>query len=186
VGPTYLLKEALGKLDARGPFVNLSDGGHLENLAIYELLRRRCKWIFAVDADEDPAMSFACLNDLLRYARIDLGIDIRIDLDPLRLRADGCTGDHLVVGTIDYGGGETGSLVFLKASMTGDEPEAVREYRARNPAFPQEPSSDQFFSESQFEAYRALGEHIAAAMLGSTQSYPWSAPRVTRAAAASS
>jgi hypothetical protein len=161
LGPAALLKEAFGRLDARGAYVNVSDGGQIENLGVYELLRRRCRWILAVDASQDATMSCGCLADVLRYARIDLGITIDIDVDPLRAGSNGCTAAHWVVGRIDYGGGETGRLVYLKLSMTGDEPESVREYRSRYPAFPQQSSANQFFTEDQFEAYRALGEHIA-------------------------
>ena len=58
--------------------MNLSDGGQIENLGIYELLKRRCRWIIAVDADEDPEMTCGCLASVLRYARIELGITIDI------------------------------------------------------------------------------------------------------------
>jgi hypothetical protein len=156
-----LSPRALGRLDARGMYVNLSDGGQIENLGVYELLRRRCRWILAVDASGDPTMSCGGLADVLRYARLDLGMTIDIDVDPLRPGSDGCSAAHWVVGRIDYGGGESGRLVYLKLSMTGDEPESVREYRSRYPAFPQQSSANQFFTEDQFEAYRALGDHIA-------------------------
>jgi hypothetical protein len=161
LGPIALVKEAFGMLDARGTYVNLSDGGQIENLGIYELLKRRCRWIIAVDAGADPDMSCGSLADVLRYARIDLGITIDIQLDPLRPAPSGLSAEHWVVGTIDYGGGDAGRLIYLKLSMTGDEPEAIREYRSRFPAFPQQSSANQFYTEEQFEAYRALGEHIA-------------------------
>ncbi len=160
-GPRSLAREALGQLDARGAFVNLSDGGHIENLGVYELLRRRCHTIIAVDASEDPAMTFDGFVTLQRYARIDLGIEIRIDLDPLRLNEAGHSTAHGVVGEIDYGGGRTGTLIYLKSSVMGNEPESIRAYRAANPTFPQESSDNQFFTEAQFEAYRALGELMA-------------------------
>ena len=51
--------------------------------------------------------------------------------------------------------------MYLKSSYTGDEDEVIVEYRHRNPAFPHESTADQFFDENQFEAYRALGQHIA-------------------------
>lgn len=44
--------------------------------------------------------------------------------------------------------------------MTGDEDSDVLQYKAQNPAFPHESTGDQFFNESQFESYRALGNHI--------------------------
>jgi len=180
VGPVYLLKEAWGLLDASGPFVNVSDGGHLENLGLYELLRRRCRWIIAVDASEDPAMECGCLMDALRYARIDLGITISVDVDDLHLQAGAAppplSRGHWATATIDYGGGQVGHLVYVKSSMTGDEPATIVDYRNGSPTFPQESSDNQFFSEKQFEAYRALGEHIAGRLLASKMPFDWPAP----------
>lgn len=49
--------------------------------------------------------------------------------------------------------------MYIKPALTGDEPLDVRGYAASSPAFPQESTADQYFSESQFESYRALGEH---------------------------
>ena len=57
--------------------------------------------------------------------------------------------------------------------MSGDEPEAIRQYRQMSPTFPQESSSNQSYTERQFEAYRALGEHIAAAMLAKDIGAQW-------------
>jgi hypothetical protein len=155
----YFLKELTGQLDERGPHVNVSDGGHIENLGVYELLRRRCRTIIAIDAGCDPDATFADLARLACYARIDLGILIDLDLDGLRPGADRNGSRHAVVGTIHYSGGETGTLLYVKSSMTGDENELARGYRARRAAFPHESTADQFFDEAQFEAYRYLGYH---------------------------
>ena len=54
-----------------------------------------------------------------------------------------------------------GLLVYIKAAVTGDEPSYVLDYERRYPSFPHESTGDQFFSEEQFEAYRALGFHAA-------------------------
>jgi hypothetical protein len=71
---------------------------------------------------------------------------------------------HCVVGDVKYPNGESGILLYLKASITGDEPDGVLEYKARQPAFPHHSTmSDQFFDESQFESYRKQGVHIAQA-----------------------
>jgi hypothetical protein len=98
--------------------------------------------------------------DAIRYARIDLGVVVNIDVDALATQPDGLSSQHFVVGAIEYGDGEIGRLVYVKASMTGDESATIRQYRELHPAFPQESSSNQFFTEAQFEAYRALGEHV--------------------------
>ena len=52
-------------------------------------------------------------------------------------------------------------LVYIKASLSGDENDYVMAYKAAHTSFPHETTLDQFFSEEQFEVYRALGEHIA-------------------------
>jgi len=159
-GPKYVLKESLGHLDAKGRYINVSDGAHIENLGIFELLRRRCKYIIAVDGERDCEMQFGGLVKLLLYARIDLGIEIDIGFEPLRKNEQGFSSKHWVLGTIRYADGETGSLLYIKASMTGDEYEYIRNYQSENPIFPHESTADQFFSEARFEAYRGLGYHI--------------------------
>jgi hypothetical protein len=161
VPPYVLLREMTMRLDEKRDFVNLSDGGHIENLATIELLRRRCKLIVIGDGECDPEMHFVGLATLLRTARIDLGIHIDINLDELRFNAERCSATHLVVGQIIYPGDqERGYLLYLKSSCTGDEDEVIGEYRHRSPTFPHETTADQFFTEGQFEAYRALGQHI--------------------------
>lgn len=159
-GPKYVLKEAVGHLDAKGKYVNVSDGGHLENLGIYELLRRRCKLIIAVDGEADPDMGFRSLIKLQLYARLDMGIEIELNLEPVRKDDKGYSRQRWVLGKIHYGEGEVGHLLYIKASVTGDEYEYVRAYRAAHPSFPHESTAEQFFTEDQFEAYRALGYQI--------------------------
>ncbi|MEJ1379020.1 MAG: hypothetical protein RPU32_13800 [Candidatus Sedimenticola sp. (ex Thyasira tokunagai)] len=159
--PFSLWRELFGKMDGKREFVNISDGGHIENLGVYELLRRRCKFIIAIDAEADPTMSFSSLIKLTRYAHIDLGINLDIDLDDLRPNELGNTRAHYALGTIDYGKGDTGYLLYIKSSMTGNEKEYVLDYKKRHPSFPHETTADQFFNEAQFEAYRSLGEHAA-------------------------
>ena len=158
--PTLIWREALGKLDASSSHVNLSDGGHIENMALYPLLKRRCKQIILIDGEADPDMSFGGLVTVMRYARIDMGIKIDIDLEAIRKNEAGYSNASWAIGDIYYGDGELGHLIYVKLSVVGNEPEYVRAYRSRHPEFPHQSTSDQFFSEDQFEAYRALGEHI--------------------------
>jgi len=170
VGPRHLLKEAFGSLNARGSHVNLSDGGHIENLAIYQLLKRHCQLIIAVDGEADPKMAFNGLVTLIRYADIDMGITINIDLENIRTDEKAISREHWTLGTIQYGRGddgreETGYLLYIKSSLSGDENEYIRAYHRKYPAFPHQSTADQFFDETQFECYRALGEHIASGAL---------------------
>ena len=161
----YFLWELLGKIDEHLPRVYLTDGGHIENLGLYELLRRRCRTIVVIDAECDPTLGFASLIDAERYARIDLGIRLRLPWRDIAARhaasalAPPQLSPHVALGEIEYGGGHEGTLIYIKASLNGDENDYILEYARKNPAFPQESTSDQFFSEEQFEAYRALGFH---------------------------
>ena len=174
VRPRALGREMLSKLDENHAWINLSDGGHIENMATIELLRRRCKIILIGDAEADPNMHFAGLATLIRFARIDLGIDININLDTVRLRRRaGRSREHFAIGQIVYPideenglmEPEIGYLVYFKSSTRGDEDEVIKEYKDRNPTFPHETTADQMFDEGQFEAYRALGEHIVKSAL---------------------
>ena len=164
-GPTFALwwlaRELFGFVDEGSRFLNLSDGGHFENLGVYELVRRRCRYIIAIDAEQDTEYRFESLGGAVRKCRADFGIEIEIDPRPITPQSK-FSRTHCVVGRINYKAeGKTGWLLYLKASITGDEPADVEEYRRENPEFPQQSTADQFFSESQFESYRRLGLHVA-------------------------
>ncbi|MEO8351936.1 MAG: hypothetical protein ABI680_09405 [Chthoniobacteraceae bacterium] len=165
-GLWFLLKEMLGTMNEKSAWLNISDGGHIENLGVYELLRRRCKYIVAIDGEQDAKMTFHALTTLQRLAFIDFGITIDVDLDDLRLNDRGLSRSHFRFCRIRYPRDERGSeevygyLLYLKLSLTGNEGEFIRRYRLDEPVFPHQSTADQFFSETQFEAYRALGEHV--------------------------
>jgi len=179
----YFLKELFGLLSDDSETVYITDGGHIEDLGLYELLRRRCKLIVALDGEADPDMSFGSLVTLERYARIDFGVRIDLPWAALRdtsreasadaLKSGGVPpgqaahGPHCALGTIYYPrkAGETdesestGVLLYVKSSITGDENDYIIDYKRRNPDFPHETILDQFFTEEQFEVHRALGFH---------------------------
>ncbi|NNG01116.1 MAG: hypothetical protein HKM93_17125 [Desulfobacteraceae bacterium] len=171
VGPTYLLYEMLGYIHEKCRFINLSDGGHLENMGLYELVRRRCKFIVVGDAEADPQMTFKGFAEAVRMIRIDMGIEVTIDLDSIARKSirpeDTDTTDpkstniHHALGTIHYGRGEKGHLLYLKSSVGDNHNVYVENYLAEHPKFPHETTADQFFDEGQFEAYRALGMDVA-------------------------
>jgi hypothetical protein len=52
----------------------------------------------------------------------------------------------------------------MKLSLTGNEGEYLKRFKLDEPTFPHHSTADQFFSETQFEAYRSLGEHIGEKM----------------------
>jgi len=182
----YLFSETFGRLDETKPDIYLTDGGHIENLGLYQLLARRCRAIIVVDGESDPTMSFNALSIVQRYARIDLGIRIdipwqeiaRVSNEATRCAKAGdpipvANGPHCAVGAIHYSDGSDGLLLYVKASVTGDEADYVVNYKQRNPVFPHESTGDQFFTEEQFEVYRALGFHAMDGFFGGGQGFAW-------------
>jgi hypothetical protein len=172
-----LIDEAFGLTTDHSAYVYLSDGGHFENLGLYEAVRRRCRFIVAVDAGCDGGFSFADLGNAMRKIHIDLGVKIRfVKLEQLKKRtSDGSIltdADYCAIGLIDYIGADgqpesgppatkDGFILYLKAGYHGTEGGAIRSYANAHPEFPHETTLDQWFSESQFETYRALGFEIA-------------------------
>ena len=166
-----LLNELFGRTNRHSRYVYLSDGGHFENLGVYELIRRRCRLIVVCDAGADPNYDCADLGGLVRKSPVDLGVPIEIHPAPLAPGEEGAFGAvHCVPATIHYEcvdpQAEPGTLLYIKASLTGDEPADVLAYRAGCKRFPHESTADQFFGESQFESYRALGQHVGEEALG--------------------
>jgi hypothetical protein len=185
----FLLFEIFGQIDENSTNVYLTDGGNLENLGLYELLRRQCEVIIVVDSECDPTLDFPSLISLTRFARTDLGVMIDLPWEAIRRSAteiDGAflsaatnsqisvpkrNGPHCAVCDIDYAADKKGLLFYFKASLSGDESDLVFDYKRRNPAFPHETTADQFFGEDQLEAYRNLGFHMVWGVLSGTSPF---------------
>jgi hypothetical protein len=202
-----LLNEMFGHTTDDSSYVYLSDGGHFDNLGIYEMVRRRCRYIIVSDAGCDPDFSFEDLGNAVRKISLDLGVTItfrgvstlrgraeedRLDRHMPRLvesiqelvaikrsagthhktpEADDNSRDDdplYAVGTIDYGPGQQeGFVLYIKAAYHKAliKSVGVRSYAVAHPDFPHESTVDQFFSESQFESYRALGFELTDTVL---------------------
>lgn len=162
----YLLSELFGLTNETTPFVYLSDGGHFENLAVYELVRRRCRFIVVSDAGQDGATTFEDLGNMIRKCQIDLGIEIELSVDAMRPSKDtGRCLHHCAVGLIHYErvdgpSAAPGLIVYLKPTLTGNEPTDIANYASAHPDFPHQSTADQWFDEQQFESYRKLGHHL--------------------------
>jgi hypothetical protein len=161
-----LLTEALADTTGTTPFVYLSDGGHFENLGLYEMLRRRCRHIVVVDASCDWKFEFGDLEDAIRKIRIDLGISIEFPHGLPDPKAARHVRKHYALGVVNYAdvdGQEAlqGHICYIKPVLCGDEPIDVRRYATQHAgktgAFPHQSTADQFFNEAQFESYRMLG-----------------------------
>ena len=162
----YLVAELFGLADDRSKFLSISDGGHFENLAAYELIKRRCKVVIAGDAECDAALKFEGLGTLIRMCQVDF--NTRIDIDVRAIAADdsGWSHSRCAVGRIHYEGDQEpkeGILIYIKASLAGHEDTAIQQYKSSHITFPHESTDDQFYGEDQFESYRLLGKDIASA-----------------------
>lgn len=188
-----IVAEALGLTDADNPYVYLSDGGHFENLGLYEMVLRRCHTIVVVDASDDSDFHFDGLGNAIRKIRVDFGVPI--DFDPMKIlsrsKSKDKAGSFCAIGKILYShidkvpkldsAGATvkdeqgkvvevpapnGTLVYIKPVFYGDEPRDIYHYAQANKRFPHESTADQWFSEDQFESYRSLGLYMVGKIFG--------------------
>jgi hypothetical protein len=159
---SYLFAELFGGADDKSRFLMISDGGHFENLAVYELVKRKCRVIVVSDAECDPELTFEGLGSVIRMCEVDFGARIILDVGSIR-PSGGSTwsSNRCAVGQIVYPDGIVGIIIYLKASMTGHEDTATLQYKASHPHFPHEATSNQFYGEDQFESYRRLGLDVA-------------------------
>ena len=160
-----LLKELFGSADDQYRFVNLTDGGHFENLGVYELVRRQCKIIIVSDggADDMNGFTYEDLGNAIQKCRVDFGATIEMfGMDKMRPRDAKA---RYACGRIHYADGNTGVLIYLKPMLRGNETVDVSHYAAMHKDFPHQSTGDQWFEESQFESYRQLGILTAQEMI---------------------
>ncbi len=187
---TYLLDELLARFfGTRRPLQYLSDGGHYENMALYELLRpaRGIKLLVACDCGCDPRYQFEDLANLMRMVRIDFAAEIEVDTPiaqhpllgrvfgtpeefraPAQAAAQKCA---LLLNVYHSKRAHRAHrpdarVVVLKPRMIADAGADLGEYHATHGTFPQEATSDQFYDEAQWESYRKLGLEIAKSVFG--------------------
>jgi hypothetical protein len=184
-GPQFalrpLISELFGLTGDDSPYVNLSDGGHFEDLGLYEMVRRRCRRIIIVDGDQDSGRGFADLGNAVRKIWIDLGVRIHFDDSGLIAAGqDAKLGQipYFAVGKIEYLSdpevGEppetpTGQILYIKPVVRGDEAAAdVIAYKRAHTDFPAQSTAEQWFDESQFESYRRLGQLMTERVIDAT------------------
>lgn len=173
-----LIGELFGITTANFKYVNLSDGGHFDNLGLYEVVLRRCRYIVVSDAGNDGQARFEDLGNVIRKIRIDFGIPIvfkKIQIVPSGAADQGlyCATAEIQYSAIDGADVEPGHLLYVKPTIAGrgelPVPYDVYSYSRTQPDFPHESTADQWFSESQFESYRKLGEHSIEQVLAQTR-----------------
>ncbi|HEX6186573.1 MAG TPA: patatin-like phospholipase family protein [Pyrinomonadaceae bacterium] len=178
-----IIAEALGQTDDKSEYIYLSDGGHFENLGLYEMVLRRCRFILLSDAGGDPEFQYNDLGNAVHKIRTDFGIPIDFEEVKILPRKDNRRGAFCAIGTIRYSKVDgpidkidadgnpvlddkgnvvpapapDGTIVYIKPVFYGDEPRDIYHYGITHPTFPHESTGDQWFSEAQFESYRKLG-----------------------------
>ncbi|MCP4897133.1 MAG: hypothetical protein GY906_09190 [bacterium] len=171
--PKFLFREMIAATNAEDRLVNLSDGGHTgDNIGLYPLLQRRCRVIIAGDAECDPDYTFGSLTAAARQIFTDENVDVEMRLATIRpTEKEGLPSAHFAIGKISYPDDpEPGWIIYLKSSYTGTcEPATVTSYAVTHETFPHQSTADQFFDDDQFEAYRALGMHIAKHTIGEAE-----------------
>ena len=167
------LKEVVGgNLRENSPVCLLSDGGHFENLGLYELVRRKVRLVVLCDGTADPDYAFADLHNAMARIWADFGARIEFDKDtllqkfmpsidavyPRDVRLSECA---YAVAQIIYADHTIGHLVYLTTALCKGARLKLLGYKGANRDFPDQSTADQFFDEEQFEAYRELGYEIA-------------------------
>lgn len=172
-----IIAEALGLTDDKNSYVYLSDGGHFENLGLYEMVLRRCRLILVSDASDDSEFQFDNLGNAVQKIRTDFGIPIDFKSMQIFPRKDQKKGAYCAIGRVGYScvdkirklnqhgrevevPAEDGTIIYIKPVFYGDEPRDIYHYAMTHKTFPHESTGDQWFSEAQFESYRKLGSHI--------------------------
>jgi len=173
-------------LNEDSAMLQLSDGGHFENLGLYELIRRRLPLIIVADGSADPDYKFDDLANALEKVRADFGALITFPRDALEdlvpCRETQTTEDDsdshpvmryakrgYLLGKIDYANNQHGVLLYLTTTFIHGLSADLHGYRRSHPHFPDEPTADQFFDEKQFEAYRELGYQLTYKMLANEE-----------------
>jgi len=169
-------RELSGKLSEERPVLQLSDGGHFDNLGIYELIRRRARLIVACDGTADPHFAFSDFITLLARIEADFGARIMFDQAAgleLFMPTDAAgfprntqlARQGFTVGEVRYSDGSSGHLIYITTTLFKGLGLAALGYKAGNPDFPDQSTADQFFDDAQFEAYRQLGYSVGEAVL---------------------
>lgn len=163
-----LINEVLGRTSEDKRYVNVTDGGHFENLAIYEMVLRRSRLIIVSDAAADVTFKFSEISNAIEKCRVDLGVEIKFRTK-FNIHSRNVTeevrkhGQRYALADIIYpernghGQRRRGYLIYLRPTLSGKEPIEISHYADSNASFPHQSTGDQFFDEAQFEAYRELG-----------------------------
>ncbi|HND56344.1 MAG TPA: hypothetical protein PLV92_28195, partial [Pirellulaceae bacterium] len=154
----------------------ITDGGHFDNSGVYGLVRRGCRTIIVSDGSGDSevanwdqgepdqrARAFGDLHEVERKLFADFGADLEFDWSKFSQDSPVLIG-HIKNLPID-GDPRPVTIIWIKSAARLNEfPRSMQafidEFAAADPNFPHDSLIEQFFSERQLLAYRALGRQI--------------------------
>ncbi|MET9020650.1 patatin-like phospholipase family protein [Actinopolymorpha sp. NPDC004070] len=164
-GAHQLFREAFGRASMYDRRLYVTDGGHYDNLGLVEALRRRPARVIVIDASNDLEDSFAAVGSAIASARMDLGVDVSLDLRTLQRHGGERIGRGWARGRATYPEGGSADILLVKAVLAGDLCWDLETYALEHPDFPRHTTGDQLYGEFDFEAYRALGQTLTRDLL---------------------
>ena len=189
--PFYIVREFFSQTNDLSDYCYLTDGGYFDNTGLYSLIERGCRFVVLIDCGTDSKPpSFADLGEAIRRCRIDFGTEIDLNLDPFVKSESQSSAPCFVVGKINFAekhlrslaraarangdnssrSRRTGIIIYFKPSVIANVTADVWQYAIGNEFFPQQPTTNQWFGEAQFESYRRLGQACAYSAFGHIES----------------
>ena len=180
-GLGYFAREIFNIHPSTGRLLLCTDGGHYDNLGLVELLRRRCRLIYCIDASGASQPLSDALAGAMTLAREELGVEITLtsqafdmvvgngqQLTPAdsftnlnaRLSKSQVTTGKICYPQVGLRQETPGVLVFAQADLTPDMPYQLLDFPQLDPGFPNDSTGDQFFNAGQFDSYQTLGYFI--------------------------
>jgi hypothetical protein len=126
-----LWAEAAGHTSYRATWINVTDGGHYDNLGLVEALRREPAHVLTLDASGDHASTWSTLG-----------------------------------GSMAAGRPRSGEVCVCKLGWWKGAPWDVVAYAKSHPSYPCEPTLQQLYDSSEFEAYHELGAEAVKLAVG--------------------
>ena len=179
-----LWAEAFGHTGYRATWINVTDGGHYDNLGLVEALRREVKNIVVLDASGDSPHTWFTLGGAMALARSDAGVNITLDPSKMIRHRGGGAAPALSKGQVlrpwangtfarsnghAADGNQTadGNLWVCKLGWWQGAPWDVRAYAAGHPTYPCDSTMQQLYDGAEFDAYHDLGAFSMAAAVAS-------------------
>jgi len=164
---------------------------------VIELLERKCRLIIVSDAGINTADDeLQHLARMLEKAKKEMGIQfydldhdaplnfLRLDRNLIQAndsddtREDTVAPQQFVCMRVRYPDNpdDDAYLIYAQMVICEDDPLEIKQIRQKFPDFPDEPTTNQFFTQQQVDAYHRLGYYIGSLICSEAE--PWSAENI--------